>query len=452
MAIDNTIGIARHISYKVLCDVHMKGAYSNLSIQKHFLVLKKPEDKALATAIIFGTLKRNIQLTRAIEKLSSIAYDRIKPEITVIIKSALFQLFYMDKLPAYAVVNDSVNLAKFYISKKSGAFVNAVLRSALRMGKQALIEGSDTGSFCAELEKKYDIPCWLCDYLKDEFSEEFLKKWGEAYQRSPKMYIRANLLKIQAKEAFAELNQQKNVCKETVLPDVFEVTDAGEILVSKLFLEDKIAIQDMSSALCAYVLDAKAQDTVLDLCAAPGGKSLHIASLTAGKSVVTASDKHKHKVDRMKTQFRMQGIDNIQVCKNNAEVFRPAWEEAFDCVLADVPCSGLGVIHRKPEILLHLDESKISDLIAVQKNILYNAAKYVKSKGTLVYSTCSINPLENERVITAFLAKHKNFTLSEISLPVAITKKEGKIFPGEINKYPQDSLGDGFYICKMKKK
>lgn len=119
MAIDNTIGIARHISYKVLCDVHMKGAYSNLSIQKHFLVLKKPEDKALATAIIFGMLKRNIQLTRAIEKLSSIAYERIKPEITVIIKSALFQLFYMDKLPAYAVVNDSVNLAKFYISKKA---------------------------------------------------------------------------------------------------------------------------------------------------------------------------------------------------------------------------------------------------------------------------------------------------------------------------------------------
>lgn len=218
--------------------------------------------------------------------------------------------------------------------------------------------------------------------MKDEFSEEFLEKWGEAYQRSPKMYIRVNLLKIQAKEAFAELNQQKSVCKETVLPDVFEVTDVSEVLASKLFLEDKIAIQDMSSALCAYVLDAKAQDTVLDLCAAPGGKSLHIASLTAGKSVITASDKHKHKVDRMKTQFKMQGIDNIRVCKNDAEVFRPAWEEAFDCVLADVPCSGLGVIHRKPEILLHLDEAKISDLIAIQKYFIQCGKVCEKQRNT----------------------------------------------------------------------
>jgi len=169
MAIDKTIGIARHVGYKVLCDVYLKGAYSNLSIQKHFSVLKKSEDRALATAIIFGTLKKNIQLTKVVQKLSSIAYEQIKPEIAVLIKSALYQLFYMDRLPAYAVVNDSVNLTKFYISSKSGSFVNAVLRSALRQGKASLFDEEKQEDFCASLEKDYDIPDWLCHYFFAEF-------------------------------------------------------------------------------------------------------------------------------------------------------------------------------------------------------------------------------------------------------------------------------------------
>ncbi len=451
MAIDKTIGIARHVGYKVLCDVYLKGAYSNLSIQKHFSVLKKSEDRALATAIIFGTLKKNIQLTKVVQKLSSIAYEQIKPEIAVLIKSALYQLFYMDRLPAYAVVNDSVNLTKFYISSKSGSFVNAVLRSALRQGKASLFDEEKQEDFCASLEKDYDIPDWLCHYLKNDFSQSFLHQWAQAYQRSPKMYVRVNLLKISVEQAFDLLNKEQTVCAKTILPDVFEAVVASEVLRSKLFSEGAIVVQDMSSALCAYALEAQAGDSVLDLCAAPGGKSLHIASLTAGRAHITACDIYKNKTLFMKKQFAAMGVGNIQICRNDATVFNPAFEKKFDRVLTDVPCSGLGVIQRKPEILLHLNEKKIADLVQIQKSILENAAKYVKPKGVLVYSTCSINPRENRYVTEAFLSANTHFSYSSVSLPKGATEHLTNLPDGEIEIYPGDSFGDGFYICKMQR-
>lgn len=452
MAIENKIGIARNIAYKVLCDVYIGGAYSNLSIQKHFLVLKKPEDKALATAVIFGTLKRNIQLRRVIEKLSSVPYEQIKSEIAVLLKSALYQLFYLDRLPPYAVVNDSVNIAKFYISKKSGSFVNAVLRSALRAGKQTLLQRENNGDFCEDLEQSYNIPVWLCRYLKKAFSEEFLYAWAQDYQSSPKMYVRVNTLKISPKNALKEMNTEQIVCKETVLPDVFKVLVPYAVLQSELFLNACLSVQDLSSAFCAYALDVQAGEEVLDLCAAPGGKSLHIASLTGDGADITACDIYKNKVELMRKQFAVHGVKNICACKNDAAIYNPAFESKFDRVLADVPCSGLGVIKRKPEILLSLDETKIEELIRIQKNILRNAAKYVKRGGTLVYSTCSINPSENEHVIAEFLSEFGEFSPSGIVLPDNLTGAPQHVAAGELKIYPQDAQGDGFYICKMKKK
>jgi len=437
---NQNIGIARNISYKVLYDVYYNGAYSNLSIKKHFKALKRDEDKSLASHIIFGTLKKDIYLSNIIKKLSSIEYDKIKPEILLILKAGIYQLYFLDRVPAYACVNDSVNIAKFYVSKKTASFVNAVLRSAVRQKKDFTANKKDS-----------DIPLWLIKYLGKYFDDEFLYDLEQDFLKSPEMYIRVNKLKSTEEEVFNSLNDKSANCEKTFLPDVFKVLKPANIIGSELMKKNIISIQDLSSALCAYVLDVKENEKVIDLCAAPGGKSLHIASLTGNRASLYACDVAKQKVEYMQNIFKDFGAD-IEVIKNDAEMYREDFADKFDKVLADVPCSGLGVIGRKPEILLRLNIEGIKILIEIQKNILNNAAKYVKKGGILVYSTCSINPEENELQIKEFLSKNKDFSLSEN----VITDEYGKYLniasKGEIKLYSQYFTGDGFYICKMLKK
>jgi 16S rRNA (cytosine967-C5)-methyltransferase len=424
----------------VLCDVYYNGAYSNLSIKKHFKALKKEEDKALATSIIFGTIKNDIYLTDIIKKLSSIEYDKIKPEISVLLKAGIYQLYYMDRVPAYAVVNDSVNITKFYVSNKSGSFVNAVLRNA---GRQKAAFESD--------KQLSPIPKWLIDYMAVFYDKQFTDRWAEDFLKSPQMFVRVNQLKGVPDEVFTLLNKEKCICKKTFMPDVFKVLDANAVLNSSLFSNFVITVQDLSASLCAYALNAKQAETVLDLCAAPGGKSLHIASLTKDKVFLTACDIHKHKIDYMKNIFKQNDVQNIKTIKNNAENYTKEFDNKFDKVIVDAPCSGLGVIKRKPEILLHLSKKDIENIIEMQSKILNNAAKYVKNKGTLLYCTCSINPNENELQIKKFLLQNKDFSLCAIDLPVELYEHIDMAAKGEIKLFSHVFCGDGFYICKMKK-
>lgn len=440
MAINQTISIARNISYKVLYDVYYNHAYSNLSIKKHFKALKKDEDKALATNIIFGTIKNDKYLSDVIKELSSIEYDKIKQEIALILKAGIYQLYFMDRVPAYAVVNDSVNIAKFYVSNKTGSFVNAVLRNANRQKAQYMAG-----------RKNYPVPMWLIDYLSKFYDQQFLDKLTEDFLDNPPTFIRVNQLKSKTEDAYEFLNKDGKTCEKTFMPDVFKVIDPSAILSSALFASSTITIQDISAALCAYVLDPKDKDSILDLCAAPGGKSLHIASLTNNKAFVTACDIHKHKVELMQNIFKQYGAQNIVITKNDAESYTDKFDNKFDKVIADVPCSGLGVIKRKPEILLHLHKEDIQNLIQIQKRIIKNAARYVKSKGILLYCTCSINPEENELLIKQFLLENKEFTLCDIVLPDSFDKYIDTSKKGEIKLFSHDSCGDGFYICKMMK-
>jgi 16S rRNA (cytosine967-C5)-methyltransferase len=439
--INQSISVARNISYKVLYDIYYNNAYSNLSIKKHFKALKKEEDKALATNIIFGTIKNDIYLTDIIKKLSSVEYDKIKPEISVLLKAGIYQLYYMDRVPAYAVVNDCVNIAKFYVSNKSGAFVNAVLRNA---GRQKSVINLDKDDISL-------MPLWLTDYMSEFYDKKFLNQWIEDFKKNPQMFVRVNQLKSTSQEAFLSLNKDKLSCKKTFLPDVFKVLDSDATLNSSLFLNSVITVQDISAALCAYALDTKKEEKVLDLCAAPGGKSLHIASLTEDQAFLTACDIHQHKIDYMKNVFKYNDVKNIQVKKNNAENHTKEFDNRFDKVIVDAPCSGLGVIKRKPEILLRLTKRDIENIIKIQSKILNNAAKYVKNKGILLYCTCSINPKENELQIEKFLSQNHDFSLCDIKLPNTFYEHLNILQKGEIKLFSHAFDGDGFYICKMRK-
>lgn len=439
MADYHSTGVARNISYKVLFDVYYNGAYSNLSIKKHFNALKKDEDRALATNIIFGTIKKDIYLSDIVKRLSSIDYDKIKPEIQVILKAGIYQLYFMDRVPAYAIVNDSVNIAKLYVSNKTASFVNAVLRSAIRRKKEL-----------ADIKNDSDMPLWLSIYLSRFYDDVFLNAMEEDFLKSPDMFVRVNKLKSTPHDAYNALNKEQNICDKTFMTDVFKALNPNAVLNSELMKNSIISIQDISAALCAYALDAKEGDSIIDLCAAPGGKSLHIASLTNNKSKITACDVYKHKIEFMKNIFKNFGAD-ITVIKNDAEEYNDEFHEKFDKVIVDVPCSGLGVIRRKPEILLRLSQQDIQDLIQVQRNILKNAAEYVKKGGILLYCTCSINPEENEFQIQKFLDDNNEFSLCDIIFPEKFYENIHVSSKGEIKLYSHEFFGDGFYICKLVK-
>lgn len=439
MADYHSISVARNISYKVLFDVYYNGAYSNLSIKKHFRALKKEEDKALATSIIFGTIKKDIYLSDIVKKLSSVDYDKIKPEIKVILKSGIYQLYFMDRVPAYAVVNDCVNIAKLYVSNKFASFVNAILRNATRRKRELFDNNSDS-----------NMPLWLSIYLSRFYDDVFLHALEEDFLKSPDMFVRVNKLKGTEKEVYNTLNKEQKICEETFIPDVFKALNANAVLNSELMKDGIISIQDISAALCAYAIDAKEGENILDLCAAPGGKSLHIACLSDNKANITACDIHKHKLEYMKNSFKFFGAD-IEVMKNNAEEYRDEFAEKFDKVIVDAPCTGLGVIRRKPEILLRLCQQDIKSLIQVQKNIINNAAKYVKKDGILLYSTCSINPEENELQIQKFLADNKQFSLCDIIFPEKFNENMDISSKGELKLFSHEFSGDGFYICKLVK-
>ncbi|MEL7570222.1 MAG: 16S rRNA (cytosine(967)-C(5))-methyltransferase RsmB [Eubacteriaceae bacterium] len=439
MADYHSTGIARNISYKVLFDVYYNDAYSNLSIKKHFNALKKDEDRALATNIIFGTIKKDIFLSEVIKRLSSVDYDKIKPEIQVILKAGIYQLYFMDRVPPYAVVNDCVNLAKLFVSNKTGSFVNAVLRSAIRRNKEF-----------ENIKNESDIPLWLSIYLSRFYDDVFLKAMEEDFLKSPDMFVRVNKLKSAPQDAYEALNKEEKICETTFMPDVFKVLKPSAVLNSHLMRNCIISIQDISAALCAYALGAEQGDSIIDLCASPGGKSLHIASLTGNRANITACDIHKHKIEFMKNIFKCFEAD-ITVIKNDAEEYREEFFEKFDRVVLDAPCSGLGVIRRKPEILLRLSQQDMQNLIKIQENMLKNAAKYVKKGGILLYSTCSINPEENELQIQKFLTDNSEFSLTEIVFPEKFYENIHIYSKGEIKLYSHEFFGDGFYICKLVK-
>lgn len=439
MADYHSTGIARNISYKVLFDVYYNDAYSNLSIKKHFNALKKDEDRALATNIIFGTIKKDIFLSEVIKRLSSVDYDKIKPEIQVILKAGIYQLYFMDRVPPYAVVNDCVNLAKLFVSNKTGSFVNAVLRSAIRRKKEF-----------ENIKNESDIPLWLSIYLSRFYDDVFLKAMEEDFLKSPDMFVRVNKLKSAPQDAYEALNKEEKICETTFMPDVFKALKPGNVLNSYLMKNCIISIQDISAALCAYALGAEEGDSIIDLCASPGGKSLHIASLTGNRANITACDIHKHKIEFMKNIFKCFEAD-ITVIKNDAEEYREEFFEKFDRVVLDAPCSGLGVIRRKPEILLRLSQQDMQNLIKIQENMLKNAAKYVKKGGILLYSTCSINPEENELQIQKFLTDNSEFSLTQIVFPEKFYENIHIYSKGEIKLYSHEFFGDGFYICKLVK-
>ena len=409
-----------------LLDIEKKGAYSNLSLNENIRKMK-PGEPAFVRELVYGTLKNKYLLDHYLKSFIKRGFGSLKPEILTILRMGAYQILFMDSVPSYAAVSESVNLSKKFARGRE-SFVNGVLRS-LDRGRDSL-KYPEKDDFTRYLSIRYSLDPGLASRFIGIFGEEGAEEYLRESNKTPELAIRVNLLKTGPEELMKELEGLGfEVRRSQVSPRSLIVSGTG-VLETDAFRSGRFSVQDEASTLAADILDPEPGMKVMDLCAAPGGKTAAIAELMENRGEVLAFDIYEHKLSLIEGICRRNGIQNVKALQGDGRVFMEEHEGTSDRVLTDVPCSGLGVIRRKPEIK-YRDPGDTEELVNTQKCILENGARYLKAGRALVYSTCTVDPRENRMVTEAFLMSHPGYMM----------EREECLSP--INGT------DGFYICKI---
>ena len=437
---------SRELAFKTLYDIERNKNYSNISINKNFKNVNiSDQEKGLATELIYGIIENKYYLNYIIDKLSKIKSKKMSTYVKISLWLGIYQILFLDSIKDHAAVNESVNLIKKY-DKKSSGFVNAILRNVLRQ-KDSIMEIKDK-EIKDELSIKYSYNPWIVEKWIKDFGQEFTEDLLDANAEKPNLYIRTNTLKISRDELIGKLAKEGIKCtKVNGIDEAIMVQNLKNIEGNELFKLGYFTIQDISSMLVGKIANPEKDSKVLDICSAPGGKTTHVATIMENTGQVIARDVFDHKLKLIKSTVNRLGLTNVNVENRDALKLDDNSIDKFDYVLADVPCSGLGIIRRKPEIKFK-EASELSDLPDIQSKILNNASKYVKENGTLIYSTCTIHDEENINVVEQFLKENKNFELVPIeNINIDLDNQE----KGYIKIYPNIHGMDGFFIAKLKR-
>ena len=437
---------SRELAFKTLYDIERNKNYSNISINKNFKNVNiSDQEKGLATELIYGIIENKYYLNYIIDKLSKIKSKKMSTYVKISLWLGIYQILFLDSIKDHAAVNESVNLIKKY-DKKSSGFVNAILRNVLRQ-KDSIMEIKDK-EIKDELSIKYSYNPWIVEKWIKDFGQEFTEDLLDANAEKPNLYIRTNTLKISRDELIGKLAKEGIKCtKVNGIDEAIMVQNLKNIEGNELFKLGYFTIQDISSMLVGKIANPEKDSKVLDICSAPGGKTTHVATIMENTGQVIARDVFDHKLKLIKSTVNRLGLTNVSVENRDALKLDDNSIDKFDYVLADVPCSGLGIIKRKPEIKFK-EKSELSGLPDIQIKILNNASKYVKENGTLIYSTCTIHDEENINVVEQFLKENKNFELVPIeNINIDLENQE----KGYIKIYPNIHGMDGFFIAKLKR-
>lgn len=430
---------ARTTALSALIACRTRGAWSD-GILKEYILRDRLDrrDSALASRLCYGVLQNRMLLDFYIAAFLKGKLRDLQPVVLDILRLGVYQLTMTDRIPAAACVNEAVEQGKKYANRKAAGLINGVLRSIARA--DSLPEPPD-------LATRYSHPQPLVDLLRESVGDALLPALLASHNTAPHTAVQVNTVKITAAEAAERMEKQGvGVEKHPWLPDCYYLTGTGSIEALEVYREGLVYVQDPAARLAAMAAELASGMRVLDCCAAPGGKSFAAAIQMNDRGSVTSCDVHPHKIDLIRKGADRLGLTSIYPLLHDAREPEAAWENAMDAVIADVPCSGLGVIRKKPDVR-YKDLSRISALPEIQLAILDRQAGYVRPGGVLVYSTCTILKQENEGVVEAFLDRHPEFTPERIALPEGCGA-EGAM----LTLLPCVHDTDGFFIAKLRKK
>ncbi len=394
---------SRRAAAQALVRVEKDGAYSNIVLNE---TLKSSGisggDAAFVSALFYGVLERKLTLDYYIRRLSSQPLSKISPLTKQVLRCGLYQIVYMDKIPDSAAVNESVNIIKHSKESRSAGYVNALLRHALRE-----LPKLPNGNSAENLSVLFSCDISLTRALIDDYGAETAKAILKETLKPSAVIVRVNTLKTNAHELTKCFENDGITVMKTRIENALSLSGCGSIENNKYFKEGFFHVQDVSSQLCAESLGATVGDRVLDICAAPGGKTFTVAEEMKNKGAVISCDLYPQRVKLISDGAYRLGLDCIETAVSDATVLNHDFVNSFDRVLCDVPCSGSGIIGRKPDIK-YKDFFDNLELFEIQKKILSNGFEYLKSGGRLVYSTCSILKVENEETVNRFCDEHKN--------------------------------------------
>lgn len=441
---------ARDIALQIINDTHVNQAYANVSLTRN---LKKhadlsEQDRRFITELVYGTVKTSGTLEWILSCYISRPFDKIAPMIQDILKMGVYQLLYMTKVPESAACNQSVELAKKYGHAGTVKFVNAVLRNFLRNKEKAAFPSAEEDPVAC-LALSYHHPAWLIKRWLKRYGAEEVKALCSFDNSSAALSVRTNTLKTTREKLLQVLAGEGTCCRvsdwtpEGILCLSHRGMDAFHSLREGLF-----QVQDESSMLVAHILAPQPGEFIIDTCSAPGGKTTHIAALMKNEGKVLAVDIYGHKLARVEENARRLGISIIKTELSDAAEIGDRYPVQADRVLVDAPCSGLGVLRRKPDSRWRKTEGMLRQLPELQLKILQSAAKAVKPGGVLVYSTCTIEPEENQLLVEKFLRLHPEFVLETTGAYLPCGKTDAVM----LQLLPQRDGVDGFFIARMKRK
>ncbi len=431
----------REIALKVLYKVDKEQAYSNIALNQMLKENKEltTKDKGLISEITYGVTNWKLTIDAIISKYSKVKIKKISPWIINILRMGIYQIIWLDRIPKSAAVNESVNLSKRYGHISSANFVNAILR---KVTKEDYIEFTQIENPIERISKMYSMPIWIVEQLiKERENIEEVESICKELSERPNISVRRNNLKIDKKTFEESLTKNKIKFQNSEINSDFYILEGiKNIEQLDLFQKGYLTVQDISAGLAVYYLQPKSGENILDACSAPGGKTTYIAELMGNRGRIEAWDIYEHRTNLIKENAKRLGIKIIHTEEKDASIYYSKYKESFDKILLDVPCLGIGVIKRKPDIKWQKNPEDIQKIVEIQKQILETCAKYVKSGGSIVYSTCSILKEENQNVIQSFLEKNTEFYIEkncnkDVILEILPTNKQ-----------------DGFFIAKLSKK
>ena len=438
--------MTRELVLGILMEVTRDGEYSHIALRNvlnKYQYLDKKE-RSFITRVTEGTLERMIELDYIINQFSKVKVNKMKPVIRNILRMSVYQLKYMDSIPNSAVCNEAVKLAtkKGFSSLKG--FVNGVLRNIER--------NLDAITYPDDLSIKYSMPEWILNQWKEVYDDKTIETMLQAFLEDKPTTIRCNTNQVTVDELVEKLKAEGvTVEKHPYLPYALWISSYNYLAELQSFQEGDFYVQDISSMLVSHIAQPKEGDNVIDVCAAPGGKSLHMAEMLKGTGHVEARDLTDYKVNLIWENIERSRMQNIEAVRFDATVLDETSVEKADVVVADLPCSGLGILGKKTDLKYKMTEKTQEDLVVLQRDILSKVKNYVKPGGNLVYSTCTIHKKENMDNVHWFLENNPDFALDSIEDFLNEELKRDVLEKGCFQFLPGVHKSDGFFIAKFKR-